>query len=111
MFALFGLTPEQRAIIIAEAMARAQQEARGHGLDPNAKIVHPDLEYAYRLVSVDNGIATLEIPAENSRTGERIVERKPYNELFDANRCFAIAMNIGQRELSDGVTAMLGGTE
>ncbi|MBI2676647.1 MAG: hypothetical protein HYX21_01660 [Candidatus Yanofskybacteria bacterium] len=81
--------------IVAEAVRRAQKVAQEKGLLPGKTVAHPDDPITYKLVSVDGGVATVGLKAEDSPTGKEVRKLFPLKELFNP---------LTARELINSVT-------
>jgi hypothetical protein len=72
--------------VIAQAVKRAQQKAREHGLKIGGVVAHPTDELAYDLLGVEGNIATVGLPASKSPTKKEVKKNFPFDELFDPNQ-------------------------
>ncbi len=87
--------------IIQEAVKRAQEEARSNGLEIGAIVAHPSDNMTYRLLDVKDGIATVGLSAEESKTGRVVIKQFPFAELFDPNVAKFYVVCIREREKSN----------
>jgi hypothetical protein len=94
--------------IIAEAVRRAQEDARRNGLKVGQIVAHPNDEFSYGLISVDGDVATVGLTASQSRDGKEVTKRFPLNELFDPNIAGDMIHEIMEEELNRGLPSGCG---
>jgi hypothetical protein len=74
---------EQKTEFIEKGFERAQQDAREKELKVGQLVCHPSDDCVYELKSVENGVATVWIPAGAAGNAEDIIKQFPYAELID----------------------------
>lgn len=73
---------------------RAQQHGRENGIEIGTVVAHPDDRIAYILESVDNGEATVFLPADAAKDGVAVRKTFTLEEIFDVNLARDFAATI-----------------
>lgn len=76
-----------------------REKAKKEGVAIGSVIVHPSRGLCFSLREVKGDIAVGYIPAENSPTGQEIVEEFPLDEVFDPNVANEMFMELVIRDV------------
>ncbi len=85
---------EKNRFYIGQGIKRAQDYGREYGFEIGSVVGHPSDPTAYLLESIDNGQATLFLPADVAEDGKAVRKTFPLEEIFDPNVALFSALGV-----------------